>query len=212
MDLSLNIGRFLAMLAEYNLAIWPMQVVAYIMGIVAIILALKKTTYSSKIIAGILAFFWLWTAILFNYAYFSQIYEPANIFAVAFLIQGILFIVFGLFGQKITFSYRPNVYSTMGIVFILFSMIGYPLWGYLIGHIYPRILSFGLTACPLVVFTFGMLLLTDKKMPKYLLIIPIIWTLSSVVPITAGILEDVLLAIAGILGTILILVRDKKSK
>ena len=212
MDLSLNIDRFLTMLAEYNLAIWPMQVVAYIMGILAIILALRKTTYSSKITTGILAFFWLWTAILFNYAYFSPVYKPANIFAVLFLIQGVLFIIFGMFGSSLNFHYEPGAYSIIGAVFILFSMIGYPLWGHLIGHIYPRFFAFGLTPCPLLVFTFGMLLWTDKKVPKSLLIIPVIWTLSSIIPITAGILEDVLLAIAGILGTILILVRDKMLK
>jgi hypothetical protein len=207
---SFHLDRFLSMVAEYNIAIWPMQVVAYVMGIAVVILALKRTTYSSKIISGVLAFFWLWTGIIFNSGFFSQIYKPASFFALIFLIQGILFIVFGLLRPNIEFQYKAGIYSIIGIILILFGMIGYPIMGYFIGHVYPRSVPFGLTPCPLTVFTFGMFLLTGKKVPKYMLIIPFIWALSGIVPVTSGMLEDLILMIGGILGTILILVRDKK--
>ncbi len=69
---------------------------------------------------------------------------------------------------------------------------------------------FGLTPCPLVVFTFGLLLLTNTKVPKSLFVIPFLWSVSGFIPVYIGIWEDGGLIIAGILGTIMIIRRDKK--
>jgi hypothetical protein len=65
--------------------------------------------------------------------------------------------------------------------------------------------------CPVTIFTFGLLLLADKRVPKYLLVIPFLWSLlgfSAALALT--IREDIGLLIAGVLGTILIAVRDRK--
>jgi len=48
----------------YHAAIWPMIAITYLIGIAAVILAIKKTKYSDKIISGILAFLWLWSGII----------------------------------------------------------------------------------------------------------------------------------------------------
>ena len=40
------------------------------------------------------------------------------------------------------------------------------------GHVYPAAPMFGVTPCPLVIFTFGMLLLSRERAPWPLLVIP----------------------------------------
>ena len=43
---------FAEMFGAYNASVWPMQVITYALGIAAVILAVKKTSYSDKIISG----------------------------------------------------------------------------------------------------------------------------------------------------------------
>jgi len=89
-------------------------------------------------------------------------------------------------------------------------MIGYPLLGYFLGHIYPASPCFGVAPCPTTIFTFGLLLLTVKRVPKYLLIIPLIWSfIGFTAALKLGIKEDIGLLIAGVATLILTIKRDK---
>ena len=91
-------------------------------------------------------------------------------------------------------------------------MIGYPVLGYFLGHTYPSSFPFGLVPCPVNIFTIGVLMLTSNSFPKYLLVIPFLWTLAGIPPISVGIYEDIGMLTAGITGTYLILMKDRKNK
>jgi hypothetical protein len=211
MNLTLTLPQLLAVFERYNLAIWPMQVLAYVLGLVALFFALKPSRYSSRIISGILSFLWLWTGIVFFPLYFGPIYTPAYGFGVLFIIQGLVFLA-SVLKPRLSFGFKGDVYSIVGLLFILYAMIGYPAVGYFLGHIYPHTPPFGLTPCPGTVFTFGLFLLTDKKVPKLFLIIPLLWALGGVLPVSVGILEDVGLIISGVLGTAMIVYRDRRTQ
>lgn len=195
-------------IATYNLTIWPMQVVAYLLGIAALILVVKKTRYSSRIIAAILASFWLWTGIVF-WLPSGRAFPPAYGFAILLIIQGILFLV-GVVKPSVSFGCSPEVFSITGILLALYAMLGYPILGYFVGHKYPQSASFGVFPCPAAIFTFALLLCTDKKVPKYLLVIPFLWSLTGFLWVSAGMVEDIGLIIAGLLGTGMIVYRDRK--
>lgn len=51
--------QFLEIFKIYNQAVWPMQIVFYFLGIVAIYLTFNPTPKSHKVISGLLFFFWL---------------------------------------------------------------------------------------------------------------------------------------------------------
>lgn len=205
-----TLEQFFNVVKDYNLTIWPMQVIAYILGILALILAIKKTKYSSRIISAILVFFWLWVGFIFSRIYFIKVFNMAGIYVVLCIIQGIIFLIFGVFRPNISFRFKPNVYSIIGIFFIIYAMICYPAIEYILGRGYPKILPFGLVPCPTIIFTFGLFLWTDKKLPKFILIIPLILAISGFLAIVLGIWEDTGLIIAGILGTIMIVIRDRR--
>jgi hypothetical protein len=208
-NLTLTLPQLLATFEKYNLAIWPMQVLAYVLGLVALFFAIKPSRYSSRIITGILSFLWLWTGIVFFPLYFGPVYTPAYAFGLLFIVQGALFLV-SVVKSRLSFAFEGDVYPIVGLLFIAYAMLGYPAVGYLLGHIYPRTPPFGLTPCPGTIFTFGLFLLTDKKVPKLFLVIPLLWALGGVMPVSVGILEDVGLITAGILGTAMIVYRDSK--
>jgi hypothetical protein len=91
----------------------------------------------------------------------------------------------------------------------LYALTLYPILGRLAGHAYPRAPMFGVTPGPLAIFTFGLLLLTDRPVPAWLLPIPFVFSL---VALPAGFYgrlpEDIAVPIAGAIGTAALVLRD----
>jgi len=195
--------QLLAVFATYNQQVWPMQIIAYVLGMVAVLLAFRPIRAASRCIAAILAFFWLWVGLMFWLPSALQGFTPAYLFWVMFVIQGLLFL--------------PHPATCHDIVWHLFQTIhlGWDCHAPVCtgglspgGYIYPRTPPFGLTPCPLIIFTFGLFLLTNRKLPKALLVIPFCYSLSGFLWITIGIYEDVGLVLSGFLGILLIRRRE----
>lgn len=206
----ITLEQLLDVFAAYNPQIWPMQIVAYLLGIAAVFLAIRKTALSSRLIPATLAFFWLWVAFVFWLPSALQGFVPGYIFAAIFLIQGGLFVSYTL-KPRLIFGFMKDACSLAGIFFVVYALIGYPLVGILTGHTYPRSPPFGLTPCPVITFTFGLLLLTQSKVPKILLVLPFFYSLSGFLWVSIGVLEDIGMVVSGLLGTGLIWVRDAKT-
>ena len=160
--------------------------------------------------AAILSFFWIWMGIIYHIINFSAINKAAYIFGAAFIFQGILFLYMGFFRQKITFRFYFDIYGITGGVLILFALILYPVLGYFQGHIYPSSPTFGLP-CPTTIFTFGLLLWTDRKFPIALIIIPFIWSIIGLsAAFSLGIKEDISLLITTFFATTLLILKNRK--
>jgi hypothetical protein len=211
MKLPFTVEQFLAVFQNYNEAIWPAQIVAYVLGALAVMLAFKKTNAAGRIISLILVLFWLWMGSVYHIAYFSAINKAAYVFGAAFIVQGLLFFIYGVAKPRLTFQFKPDFYSFTGLIFILYAMVIYPVLGYFLGHGYPRSPGFGVAPCPATIFTFGMLLGTDKKVPKVVLIIPLLWSIIGFfAAMSLSVREDFGLVVAGVVGTALIVIRDRR--
>jgi hypothetical protein len=82
--------------------------------------------------------------------------------------------------------------------------------GYFLEHVYPQSPTFGLP-CPTTIFTFGLLLLTDKNVPIAVLMIPFVWSLIGfTAAFSFGIWEDTGLLVAGLVGTALLVIRNRR--
>jgi hypothetical protein len=168
--------QFLEVFKNYNQSVFPMQILFYLIGIIAIYLVIKPNANPNKIIGSILAFFWLWMGVVYHLIYFTDINQLAYLFGAFFIVQGILFVVLGVFQDLFSFQFKKDMYGITGIILIVFALIIYPISGYLLGHVYPSSPTFGLP-CPTTIFTFGLLLLNQKKCPIAILIIPFIWSI-----------------------------------
>lgn len=200
MALSFNLDLFLELLQNYNLAIWPLQAVAYGLGIAALLLAVLKTKYSGSIIMAILAFFWMWTGVVFNLVYFRPFYPLAIVFAVLFIVQGIIFVSAAAGKPKLSFQFKGNIRSSIGLFMALYALVGYQLLEMLWGRGYPRTLPFGLVPCPTTLFTLALFLLADRKVPWFIFVIPILYSFGGIVPVASGIHEDIGLVAGGLLA------------
>ena len=202
-------SQFVDIIKDYNQTVFPMQIIFYLLGVVAIYLVINPNAKSDKIISGMLAFLWLWMGIVYHYLFFTPVNPAAYLFGSAFILQAGLFLVFGVFQDRLSFRFAPDKFGITGVIFILFALFMYPVLGYLFGNIYPAAPTFGLP-CPTTIFTFGLLLLSHKKFPVAILLIPFIW---SIIGFTAsfnfGMVEDTGLLLAGLITLPLLLLHNR---
>jgi hypothetical protein len=210
MNILPTLEEMITLFRTYNPAIWPMQMIAYLLALAAFFLVLKPTQKSSRYVLLILSFLWLWNGIVFCCIFWGPVSAPAYAFGVLLIIQGLLFGA-DIFRRKIFFRSKADVYSITGIVFLVYAAFVYPLIGSLVGHGYPSGPILGVAPCPTTIFTLGLLMMTRVKVPGYLLIIPLLWALMGFIPVSIGIVEDIGLIMAGIVCTAMILYRDKKA-
>ncbi len=212
MNIPFTVNQFFDVFRIYNTAIWPIHIVAYLLGIIALVLAIRPFRFSSQIIAGILATFWIWMGVFYHIIYFSSINPVAKIFGFFYILQGILFVIIGIVFRKLSFRLSFNFNSIIGAIFILYAMVFYSLLGLSFGHSYPYAPMYGVAPCPTTIFTFGLLLWTTAVVPSYLLIIPLIWSIIGMsAAISLNVPQDYGLAIAGVAGTILVFIKSRKQ-
>lgn len=210
MEPPFTLEQFLVVFKNYNEAVFPMQFVIYLFSLIVIYYTIKPNPKSNKIISTILSFLWLWMGIVYHIIYFTTINKAAWLFGGIFIIQGIFFLVFGVFQNKFSFNFKTDKYGITGFSLMIIALIIYPIVGYLFGHIYPSSPTFGLP-CPTTIFTFGILLLNTKKCPVTILIIPFIWSIIGVMAaFQFGIVEDIVLIVASLVAMSLLIFRNKK--
>ena len=204
--------QFLAVFVGYNNAIWPMQIGAYQLGGLAVALLLWRPQGADRVIAGILAAMWLWTGIAYHALYFSAINQAAYLFAALFVIQGGYLVHAGVYRGQIRFGLRSGPATWTGLALVAYAAIVYPLIGMASGHPYPAMPMFGVTPCPVTIFTFGLLLLTTPPLSRWLLVIPFVWSLiGGSAAILLHVPQDWLLLASGFVTVRLIVFRDRPS-
>jgi hypothetical protein len=208
-----TIEQFFDVFLTYNTAIWPVQVLAYLLGILALLLSFRESKLSARIVAGILALFWIWMGVLYHIVYFRVINPAAWIFGIFYILQGLLFFLFGTICGKLSFRFILKPLPITGACFILYAMVVYPLLGIGFGHSYPRAPMFGVAPCPTTIFTLGILLWATKSVPTFLLVIPLLWSIVGMsAAVNLRVPQDYGLVVAGVLGTALILNGNRRAK
>ncbi len=207
--------QFLNVFKTYNNTVFPFQAALLISAVFIVIQVFRQRTYGDNLITWVLAFLWFWVGLVYQLMFFSSINPAAYVFGAAFILQAILILKSGTADKKLKFGFEKDLNHYTGLFLILYSLIIYPLLNVLFGHVYPENPTFGLP-CPTTIFTFGMFLLTLKRIPFYLLVIPFLWALLGIsAALQLGIYEDTGLLISGILAVSLIVkdkVRERKIK
>ena len=127
--------------------------------------------------------------------------------------QAVLLLWLGLASIRVTFRVVWSGSSLVGAILILYAMMIYPVLNYAFGHSYPKMPVFGVAPCPVTIFTFGMLLWMKEKVPLHVVAIPFLWSLvGASAAIHLGIVEDYGLLVAGLLGSVLIVITNRSKK
>ena len=212
MSLPFSAAEFLAVFARYNHAVWPAQAVLVALAVLALFLAARPAPGADRIVAGVLAFFWGWMGVAYHWTFFAAINPAAYLFGALFVAQAALLLDAGVLRPRLAFRPRADAAGIVGAVLIAYALVGYPLLGSLFGQRYPAAPTFGLP-CPTTIFTFGLLLWADRRMPSWLLAIPVAWSVLGVsAALSLGIAEDWGLPAAAIVTVAALLLRNASAR
>lgn len=194
-----TLQQFLDVFKAYNETVFPGQLVLYALAIILLVLVGRRAPNADRYSNAILAFFWLWMGFVYHLVFFTTINKAAYGFGSLFIIQSGLFLYYGISRHCLAYRFSRSLYSIAGIFLIAYALIFYPLIGYFSAHAYPYAPTFGLP-CPTTIFTIGLLLSNDEKLPVPVMIIPILWSiLGFFAAFSFGIREDLVLPLAGLL-------------
>ena len=202
---------FFSVFEQYNSAIWPAQIIAYGLGLAAVLLTLRPVSGGGRLIGALLAAAWAWNGAVYHLMHFATINVAAPAFGALFIMQGLLLGWTGAIRGKVAFRFRADPFGWTGLGFMIFAMAVYPLIGWLAGHGWPNAPMFGVAPCPTTIFTMGMLLLTDGRTPLHLVVIPVLWSLIGGTSVwLLNVPEDLALPLAGVGGLCLILWKNRR--
>lgn len=188
--------QFFDSLGRYNDAVGPAPLGLVALSLFAVALVVTGRG-RSRAIPVIVAALWTWMAVAYHFAIFTLINPAAWAFGVAFLGAAALFLARALRGGMV-FEVPRGAARFVSAGLLLYAWIGYPLVGWLAGHVYPKTPTFGLP-CPTTIFTLGLLLLVRRPAPLAVFVVPLVWSgIGSVAAFRFGVVEDYGLSIAGV--------------
>ena len=204
MALPFTRDEFLEVFAAYNEALWPFAAALWLLTAFAFVLLLRAPE-QRRLLTGLLAVHWAWTAVAYHLAFFTRINPAAWIFGAFFLVQAALFAWDALSARGLRFPLEHRRIPVPAAALIAYAL-AYPGIVQVGADAYPRIPTFGVP-CPTTLLTIGFLLAAERR-SFILALIPIFWSfIAGSAAVLLGMTADLALPIAGVLLA-LTLVRD----
>lgn len=163
----------------YNIAWWPLHIVASALGIAVLVLGWRGGDRAGRVIAAMLALSWLWVAWAFHWQRYAGINLAAGYFAWAFVAQGLLLLWLGVVRGRLTPATTFNRKFRFGLGVLVFALWIVPVTGALLGRSWTQVEIFGMAPDPTALATLGVLLLANGRATYALYPIPVVWCLVS---------------------------------
>lgn len=200
-----TVAEFLAVFAAYNAAIWPFQIAAYALGLLAVAAILVPRRGLMRSAFAAMAALWAFTGIGYHLLFFATINPIAPLFAAFFVLQAILLLASAIRPGELHLQFGQDVRSIAGLTTLVYALAIYPVLGIWAGHGGMAGPMFGVAPCPTTIFTIGLLLFARGRWVIWLSVIPFLWSLIGLAAaIQLGIPEDLAMPLAGavLVGTL----------
>lgn len=211
MKIPFTADQFFDSMAAYNVSMFPVQIVLALLAVGLVAMVLLKARHSGVAVLSLLGVMWVWMGTVYQWLFFAPINPAAYAFGGLFVAQGLL-LFFLAYKRTHAFAFRADARGIVGLLLVVFALLIYPAFGFFSGHRYPSAPTFGLP-CPTTIFTFGMLLMATKRLPWYVFVVPVLW---SVVGFNAswlfGVYEDIALPLSALVTVVLMLTKLAKAK
>lgn len=208
METTLDVERMLQALRQYDQSIWPLPLLATMLGLVILLLALHRMRPAGRFICSLLALSWVWIGVEYHGVALGDLQPRAELLGSLFVLQGLLLFWHGVLMGRLTFHPQPGAMGLGGGVLLVYSLAAYPLLCELLGQGALTGQSLGVAPGPTAIFTLGLFLWAEEGPPLDLLAIPVLWAgLGSHTAWGLGQWQDLMLPVAAALGLGLILRR-----
>lgn len=199
MNIPFTVEQFFGIFADYNAQIWPVQVIAYAIGLAAAGALCASPRRNKRFIFAVLAALWAWNGIAYQYMFFAAINPAARLFGALFVLQSALFAAAALNGKVHFRTPALDVRTLMAAALIVYAFVVYELVGYLAGHGLMGGPLFGVALCPTTIFTIGVLLMARGRNVIWLSVIPVLWALvGTSAAVVLGVPQDLGLAVSAL--------------
>ncbi len=203
--------QFFHVFEAYNRGVWPAQWFLTLAGLLCLSSAVLERPRSARMPLLVLAGLWLWMAVVYHLGYFAAINPAARVFAGLYILGAFLFVWRAFRSPAPRLQLQASVRGIVGISLAVFGLVGYQLLNPVFGHRFPAAPGFGLP-CPTTIFTLGILSLLQPWPTRYLLVVPILWSLIGVTAaFVLGVPQDYILGSAGLWGLFLVLARPSPT-
>jgi hypothetical protein len=200
MQLPFTSAEFLDVFAQYNRTVWPAQVFLVALGVALALVAWFRPPRSVLVVGLGLALLWGWMGAVYHIGFFRRINPAAGFFGIAFLVQALLFLIWGVTSRSRNLAPVKGPQAWLALLLLGYALVIYPLLGWMLGHRYPSAPTFGLP-CPTTIATLGLLVAMNSRPPWWLYLIPMLWVLvGSSAAFGLGIREDLGLLAAGVIA------------
>ena len=193
----------------YHAEIWPVHVVVLASLVVIAVLLRREEEWSGRVIAAVLAGWWLWVAVAFHLERYATINWAARYFAALFVIQGLLLLWSGVVRRQFRFelSNQRTAYAAVGL--LLVALLLEPIAGLLAGRTWRQLELFGVTPDPTAIATLAFLALSRPPANRVLVVVPVVWCVIGGATLWAlGSPEAWVVLVAGIAGLVLAIRRS----
>ena len=99
----------------YNLAVWPAQFFALVLGLAILALAFRRPAWHGRAVAAILAACWLWVAWAYLFARYDTINWAARYFAAGFALQALLLAWTGVVRDRLVMRPGQTIAGRIGL-------------------------------------------------------------------------------------------------
>ena len=217
--------EFWDLIHGYDLAIFPMQYIFSLVAIVLVVLMAKKPGAKLNVWMNLfLAVCYSWIGIIFYLVHNRDLSEKMHYFQPALMFIIALLFILDIFLKKSDFKFSQNrSHNYIALFFLAYSIIGYPIVGWLLGHPYSVKFSgdlaiwvpiLGVYPCPTTIFSLALLSLALPRADKKVMIPLLYWGIFSIMgpPLRVyGVYEDLVLFFAGIYGLVFFIKNFRKK-
>ena len=209
--MDITFEQFFAAITQFNEMLYPAQWIATLIAIIAVVFVFIKKPFTNALVVGIATLFFLMSALAFWLPSGTQGLTNGYLYMALFILEAV-FLLSGALEDELHFKFEVKPLPIIGLVIVIYALIGYPLIELLMGRSYPELIFSPLFPCPLNIWLIGMLLMTEKPVPRFTMIIPFIWGLIGVMWVAIGVKEDLGLIIVNLIGPALLVYRDRGKR
>ncbi|PRY71801.1 DUF6064 family protein [Halomonas ventosae] len=164
----------------HNQALWPAQLLALLLGAVALLLLLRPRPQGTRLVVMLLAVAWAFVAWAFLWRRYVPIHWGIAYVVPLFGLQALLLVTLGSLRGRLRLPVHWSVRRSLGIGLFAYALALHPLTALATGRGLAGAEVIGLTPDPLAIATLGVAAMAEPAPRAWaLLVVPALWCLLS---------------------------------
>jgi hypothetical protein len=202
--------EFFSVIEKYNTSVSPIQFVFSVLGMLMLWKLISQKSKAGKFSGISTGILWLWMGVVYHLLFFTSINRVAFIFGSLFVLQGIFILFETHFRNRFSSQTKQPFQFYTGYFLAVYGIVLYPLINYFPEGSIAKTIAFGLP-CPTTIFTFGLLLIYAKHLPRYLIIIPTLWAFLGIsAALNFGVYQDFVMILAALIVNFWLLIQNSE--